>query len=133
MIYVLIATKAAENLSKAIYQLMRPPHLRDNNDVSAYYCDWIVSLDPNWSVLVLPENDIIPIHVEADGVLLNEILDVFVNDQALTQQEANDIIQKITSSAGSSINISNLIPLSWQPYVMTYEQAKQAGYINELI
>ena len=131
MIYVLCATAAAPSLSAAIYQIERPPHLRDERDVSAYYCEWLVGPDPAWCVLALPESEHIPVHVEADGALLQQMLAAFVQDQALTQEEADGIIAAVQAAAGSTIAVAEFVPASWQPYVMTREAAIAAGYISQ--
>lgn len=131
MIYVLCATAAAPSLSAAIYQIMRPPHTRDERDVSAYYCEWLVGPDPAWSVLALPESEHIPVHVEADGALLQQMLAAFVADAALTQEEADGIVAAVQAAAGSTIAVAEFVPASWQPYVMDREAAIAAGYISQ--
>lgn len=130
MIYVLIATPAAESMSSAIYQLMRPAHLRDETYGSAYYCDWQQCIDPAWSVLVLPETEQIPIHMEADDTLLQGLLAGFVAQSALTQKEADGIIDAVQENAGNRVSFLDLIPASWQPYVAnSLEQAQKNGWL----
>ena len=135
MIYVPIRTSQVANLSQALFQLMRPPHLRNARDVSLYYCAWYEyqgATPSPWeafSVLELPENETVPIHLEADDQLLLDTLAAFVADQSMTQQELDGIVGAIQAYAGQRVAISGFIPPSWQPYKMTRAQAELAGFI----
>ena len=132
MIYMQLDAAAAEPLSEALFQLMRPPHVRDDRDGSRYYCEVIPHPSGNvWAVLALPETEQVPIHVEADGALLQAMLAAFVADAALTQEEADGIIAAVQAAAGSTIAVAEFVPQSWQPYVMTREQAQAAGYLPQ--
>lgn len=135
-IYIPIRTSRARDLSEALFQLQRPPHLRISGEVSRYYCEVIDYQGPpsqwsSFSLLVLPETEDVPIHFEADGTLLTETLSIFVQDQTMTQQELDGIQAAIKAYAGQRVAISSFVPPSWQPYVMTYEQAVQSGFIVE--
>ena len=77
--------------------------------------------------MVIPESETIPIHVSADGALLQSTLAAFVPTE-LTQAEADGLAVAIVASAGSRITVANMIPASWQPYVMSQAQAIAAGY-----
>ena len=135
MIYVPDRTSQVANLSLALYQLMRPPHLRNARDVSLYYCAWYEyqgATPSQWeafSVLELPETETVPIHLEADDQLLVDTLAVFVADGSMTQQELDGVVGAIQAYAGKQVAISGFIPPSWQPYQMTREQAEAAGFI----
>ena len=138
MIYVPIRSSQVANLSQALYQLMRPPHLRNARDVSLYYCAWYEyqgATPSQWeafSVLELPESETVPIHLEADDQLLVDTLAVFVADGSMTQQELDGIVGAIQAYAGQQVAISGFIPPSWQPYQMTRAQAEAAGFIATL-
>lgn len=130
MIYVLIATPAAESMSSAIYQLMRPAHLRDESYGSAYYCEWRQCVDPAWSVLVLPETEQIPIHMEADDAMLQGLLAGFVAQEALSPEEADAIIDAVQENAGDRVSFLDLIPPSWQSFVAnSLEEAQENGWL----
>lgn len=135
MIYVPIRTSQVANLSQALFQLMRPPHLRNARDVSIYYCAWHEyqgATPSQWeafSVLELPESETVPIHLEADDQLLVDTLSVFVADGSMTQQELDGIVGAIQAYAGQRVAISGFIPPSWKPYQMTRAQAEVAGFI----
>lgn len=132
MLYIPIRSSAAANLSRAIYQLSRPPATRDPSDVSAYYCQWIQHpTRPEVALVVFPENQDIPVHVQADGALLNETLAPFIGVE-LTAAEAQGIVAAVHAMAGKRVDVSDLIPASWQPYVMDYATALATGWIPTL-
>lgn len=131
--YVQLAASAAPGLSAGLFQLMRPPHLRDENDVSAYYCEWIEHPSGNgWAVLALPETEQVPIHVEADATLLMSILDEFLTNGAITQEELDAIINGVTASAGQMVRVLDFIPQSWidAGHMLDREQAEAMGYFS---
>jgi hypothetical protein len=130
MIYIPIRSDAAPYLSAAIYQLTRPPHLRDSKDVSLYYCEWIPHPNrPEVATLVVPETEDIPVHVQADASKLAELLEPFV-DKELTRREVEDIARAVSVQAGRRANVREFIPASWQPYVMDHETAVSQGWIE---
>jgi hypothetical protein len=81
-------------------------------------------------LLELRANDIVPISLEADPGPLESVLEVFVEDGALTQDEKDGIVYAVAAMAGQTVKVAAFIPASWQPYVMTREQAKQARYFG---
>lgn len=133
MLYVPIRSDAAPYLSAAIYQLTRPPHLRNQNDVSAFYCGWFVHpTRPEVATLEVPDSDYIPVHVEADADTLRQMLSVFVPTGEITQAEVDGITKAVTQYAGQQVAVAGFIPASWQAYVMTKEQAVATGWLAEL-
>lgn len=132
MLYVPIRSDAAPYLSAAIHQLTRPQSVRDLRDVSAYYCAWhIHPTRPEVSALEIPELEDIPIHTAADADALGEMLAAFVASGELQQAEVDGMVQAITSLAGQRIQVAALIPPSWQPFVMTREQAIATGWLAQ--
>ena len=132
MIYMQLDAAAAEPLSEALFQLMRPPHVRDDRDGSRYYCEVIPHPSGNvWAVLALPETEQVPIHVEADGAYLQAILSGFVASGAMTQEELGGIVAAVTQVAGQQVAIASFVPPSWQPYILDRAGAVAAGYITE--
>jgi hypothetical protein len=118
------------HFNRSIMRLLRPEHLRDEKYVTDFYCS--VHYHPTdetaWPLLNLPENEFVPIHVEAEGEELKQLLDVFVENQGLTIEEAEEIKEAIGILRGQQIRIADMIPESWQPYIMTQDQATVAGY-----
>ncbi len=124
-----IDVQLVEHFNRSIMRLLRPAHLRDGY-VTDSYCH--VHTHPTdqtaWPLLDLPETETVPIHVEADGVELAEMLDGFVAGNGLTLQEAEQLKATIPMLRGQEVRIADMIPASWQPFVMTREQAQAAGY-----
>lgn len=132
MLCVPIRSDAAAYLSAAIYQLTRPQSVRDERDVSAFYCGWSVHpARPEVSVMELPESEDIPIHSKADGEALRQLLSMFVLTGEITAQEVDGIADAVVMMAGQRVQVAALIPPSSQPYVMTREQAIALGWIAE--
>lgn len=124
-IYVPIAKDAAVYLSKAIYSLIDPSS-------EGMYCGIVPHpTRPEVCTLQLRDTDIVPLHVAANPEPLRQVLTPFVQQQQLTQEELDNIITAIGQLSGQEVQIINLIPPSWQPYVMTKEQAITLGWINE--
>jgi len=126
----MIARQHAVPFSRGLARLMRPSHLRDNYGTDLY-CSVIDHPSNGWSALVLPETETVPIHLEANGSELSELLSVFVQDEALTQQEADGITAAIAMVRGQQVRIADFIPPSWSQAVMTEEQAQAMGWFPE--
>lgn len=132
MIYILIKTDAAPYLSAAIYQLSRPLAIRDQADVSTYFCGWIPHPTRTDVVsLEFPESYDLPIHLQADSEALAGMLQYFVATGDLQQAEVDGIAAAVVAYAGQTIDVAGLIPQSWLPFVMTREQAIATGWIAE--
>lgn len=122
-IYVPIATEAAVPLSQAIYSLVFPSE-------NGMYCGVIPH--PTRSdvcTLQLRDTDVVPLHVSANSNSLREVLTPFVQQQQLTQQELDGIVTAIEQLGGTEVRIIDLIPPSWQPYVMDKQTAQSQGWI----
>lgn len=131
MIYVAINPQHAWNFSKSIQRLMRPNHLRDQYYVTEYYCPIITHPQDGRTCLELPETETIPIHAEADGQELSEILQIFVIDGSITQQEADQIVSAVQLLAGQQVIVADFIPPSWQQNVFTREQLQEEGWFPD--
>jgi hypothetical protein len=122
-IYVPIAAESAGYLSRAIYSLINPSE-------EGMYCGVIPHpTRPEVCTLQLRSSDIVPVHVAADPGLLRAVLEPFVENQQLTQEELDGIVSAIGQLGGQDVQIVDLIPPSWQPYVMTESQARDLGWI----
>lgn len=127
MPYVLAAPQHAEQLSRSIMRLLRPSHLR-GEDWTDLYCDVLHHPTSGQAALDLPDEEQVPIHIEADGAELAAMLAVFVADGAMTQAEADGIAAAVQANAGQRVRIADFIPPSWAPYVMTHEQMVDGGW-----
>jgi hypothetical protein len=130
MPYVLAAPHHAEQLSRSIMRLLRPSHLREDNWTDLY-CEVLTHPTNGQTALVLPDEETVPIHVEADGAELAALLAVFVADGALTQQEADGIAAAVQAHAGQKVRIADFIPPSWAEWTFTREQMEAAGWFPE--
>ncbi len=126
MKYIPVDKNQAENLSKALYKLMVPN--APSNYVSCQYCD-VIKHDTNdlW-LLAMPESDNIPVHLQADPQPLIDCLTPFVAGGQITQAELDGIVEAVQMLKGNTFNPASLVPASWEPYVMNFEQAQIAGY-----
>lgn len=135
MIYIKIKTSKAERMSEGLYRLMQPPGFRLAGQATRFYCERHDHADGEWSVLAMPENEVVPIHYAADGGLLTEVLSESVADGTIMLQELQAIGGALQQMAGQTVSIVNLIPPSWanQPgAVMNEEQARAAGFLPAL-
>lgn len=121
-----------EPFNRAIMRLLRPSHLRDERYVTDLYCPLIWHPDGvQWPLMDLPDTETVPIHVEATGAELNQLLAMFVANNGITQAEADGITSAVASMVGTEVRLADMIPVSWQQYVLTREQAIAAGYISQ--
>jgi len=127
MLYMLCNPLLLEDLNRSFMRLLRPAHLRDGYITDKYTTEYIHPVT-GYGALALPEEETVPIHIEADGAELNSLLTIFVEDGGLTQEEADNISQQIIESAGQQIKILDFVPESWQQYVLTYEQMDADGW-----
>jgi len=130
MPYVLTAPQHAEQLSRSIMRLLRPSHLREENWTDLY-CEVLVHPASGQTALALPDQQTVPIHVEADGAELAALLAVFVADEALTQQEADGIVAAVQAHAGQRVRVADFIPPSWAEWTLTHEQMVDGGWFPE--
>lgn len=133
-VFVKIDPSLAVSFSRGLMRLLRPEHLRDEN-YTDLYCPIQEHPDADgtfatWTLLVLPETELIPIHLEADGSELSALLDIFVSANALTEEEASGIKAGIQAAAGTTVSVAGFVPPSWAPFIMTIEQATAAGYFE---
>lgn len=127
--YVLVSSEHAENLSRSLMRLLMPSHLR-KSDWTDLYCGILTHPETGQTVLDLPDEDYVPIHLQATGHELSELLSVFVNDGALTQEEATGIIQSVRDNVGKKVRINDFIPPSWSEYVYTKQDLIDNGWME---
>jgi hypothetical protein len=132
MIYVPVHIDAAAELNRQLYKLTQPDGVRDPNNVSEFYCAMYQHPSIPFAVLELPETDTIPIHLAADPSGLATVLGPFVAQGQITQPELDGIVGAVSMLGGQRFRPADMIPPSWQQYVLTREQAVAAGYIKTL-
>lgn len=88
----------------------------------------VITHETEWPLLELRGADIVPISLAANSEPLTQVLAAFVQGNGLTQEELDGIVGAVQALAGQTVQIRDMIPQSWQPFVMTREQAQAAGY-----
>ena len=83
-----------------------------------------------WPLLQLRSEDVVPISLAANSEPLTQVLEAFVQGGGLTQEEADGIVGAVAAMAGQTVRIADMIPASWQQYVMTREAAAALGYFG---
>ncbi len=130
MAYVLVNPAHAEQLNRSIMRLLRPEHLRDDT-FTDLYCPMVTHPDTGYMALNLPDTQTAPIHIESSGEELAAMLQVFVDDGALTQAEMDGIVATLTGLGGQEVRILDFIPASWQEFVLTREQMEADGWLPD--
>jgi len=59
------------------------------------------------------------------------MLQVFVDDGALSQEEMDGIVTALAGLGGEQVRILDFIPASWQDFVLTKEQMDADGWFPE--
>jgi hypothetical protein len=129
MIYVEINPAYAEEYSRGIMRLLRPSHLRNDNWTD-FYCQVLTHPVDGRKCLVLPESEYVPIHIEANGQELSQMLQLSVADGSITQMEADAIGAAVVQMAGQTVRIVDFIPPSWQQNIYTKEQLEADGWFT---
>jgi hypothetical protein len=129
MPYVLISPVTAEAFNRGLCRLLRPEHLRDERYVTDLYCPMHTLVGPydGWMCLELPDEETVPLHLEVTGSELADVLSIFVQDQALTQEESDGLVTAVQAYAGQQVRIADFIPASWSHAVLTRQQLVEAG------
>jgi len=127
MPYVLVAPQHAENLSRSLMRLLMPNHLRQESWTDLY-AQVLYHPTNGQAAINLPDDEYVPIHLQVNGYELQSLLNIFIIDGAITQEEANNIISQIQINAGKKVKIIDFIPDSWKQWVYNYTQMKDMGW-----
>jgi hypothetical protein len=130
MPYVITSPDVAEQLSRSLMRLLRPSRLR-GDEWTDLYCSVVRHPTTGKAAINLPDEELVSIHLQADGEELAALLATFVADAALTQQEAAGIAAAVQANAGQKVRIADFIPPSWSEWVLTREQMEAAGWFPE--
>ena len=131
MLYVPVHVDAAAELNRQLYELTQPDAVRDQRNASQFYCRMFVHSSIPFAVLELPETDTIPIHLAADPSGLQAVLGPFVDQGQITKPELDGIVGAVSMLGGQRFRPADMIPPSWQQYVLTRKQAIEQGYIPQ--
>jgi hypothetical protein len=130
MPYVLVNPAHAEQLNRSIMRLLRPEHLRGGYTTDLY-CPMVTHPDTGYMALNLPDEETVPIHIEAKGEELAAMLQIFVDDEAMTQEEMDGITTALLGLGGESVAIVDFIPASWQEFVLTRAEMEADGWFPD--
>jgi hypothetical protein len=83
-----------------------------------------------WPVLQLRGEDVVPISLAANSEPLVQVLEAFVQGNGLTAEERDGIVGAVGAMAGRPIRIADMIPPSWQPYIMDRATVEALGYFG---
>ncbi|QDP47364.1 MAG: hypothetical protein Unbinned4388contig1000_83 [Prokaryotic dsDNA virus sp.] len=111
----------AEIISKELYELSRPPQVREASDVSAYMFGWVEN-DLNEVVLLFDDEATMPIHQQAD---VQPLIDVMSH---VPEAEKTALAAYITSKISDRIDMVNLIPST--AVELTEAQMYEQGFYN---
>ena len=129
-VYCLCNPLLADDLNRALMRLLRPAHLR-----AGYTTDTLgvkhVHPVTGYAAIALNNSQPVPVHIEADGEELDALTDIFVADGAMSQSEADQLHVDILAARGESILITEFIPPSWGPYVLTNAQMESDGWFTQ--
>ena len=130
MPYVLVNPAHAEQLNRSIMRLLRPEHLRGGYTTDLY-CSMVTHPDTGYMALNLPDTETVPIHIEAKGEELAAMLQIFVDDAAMTQEEMDGITGALMELGGQQVAVVDFIPASWSAYVLTKDQMDADGWFPD--
>jgi hypothetical protein len=123
-IYVPVDPRLIEQLSRGLYALIDP-------DRPGLYAGIIWHPEnAAWPVLQLRSEDVVPISLAANAEPLSQVLEAFVQGGGLTAEERDGIVGAVGSQAGQVVRIADMIPASWQPYIMDRATVEAAGYFG---
>jgi len=130
MPYVITSPDVAEQLSRSLMRLLRPARLRGEGWTDLY-CIVVRHPTSGQAAINLPDEELVAVHLQADGEELAALLATFVADAALTEQEAAAIAAAVQANAGQKVRIADFIPPSWSQWVLTREQMRAAGWFPD--
>jgi hypothetical protein len=104
-----------------------PNHLRQESWTDLY-AQVLYHPTNGQAAINLPDDEYVPIHLQVNGYELQSLLNIFIIDGAITQEEANNIISQIQINAGKKVKIIDFIPDSWKQWVYNYTQMKDMGW-----
>jgi len=112
----------ARAISAHLYRLTRPDHARSAEDVSAYWCGWLVHPSTGAVALVMPDEDI-PVHTESDADLLVQAV-----AHAIPPAEAEKLRVDILATRGTRAAPLLFVPQSAQTQLRTHSQMEADGW-----
>ncbi len=130
MLYLLCNPLVADDFNMSLMRLICPA-ARGANNTTKYLAVKHIHPETGYAALAMKENQTIPIDKEATGAELDYMLNIFVSDNALTEEEADGIRQQVLESLGESVSVLDFVPPSWSAFVLTKEQMEADGWFPQ--
>ena len=124
MKYLILKTPSID-YGKAISRFIYGMSVPALNETTQYYCGWIEHPETNAVALVFPENDSLPISLDANPVLLVDTVRT-----AITENEAVTLENLISNR--QNINPIDHIPASLAGNIKTQEQMEAEGWFPSI-
>ena len=126
-VYCLCNPLLVGDLNRSLMRLLRPAHLRDGYATDKLGTEHFHPVT-GYGALALNNSQAVPVHIESDGAELQALTDIFVTDGAMFQEEADQLSSDIAEAAGTQLTITEFIPPSWLPYVLSEEDMTADGW-----
>ncbi len=126
-LYLMCNPLVADDFNMSLMRLLCPA-ARAAGNTTKYLAVKHTHPENGYAALALDENQTVPIDPEATGEELDYLLNIFVADGAMSQEDADGIRQQVLDSLGETVSILDFVPAAWAPYVLTKEQMDAAGW-----
>jgi len=128
MLYLQVFQETAQPLVQAMYALGQGPVGPNLNSEILE----VISHPTNETLacVVFPDHGTnnLAIHPFPDVAPFLSLLAILVQRGSITQDEMDALGQSVTGHRGHMVGPANFIPTSWRPFLLTLEQARDAGF-----
>ena len=130
-LYLLCNPLVADDFNMSLMRLICPAS-RAAGNTTKFLAVKYIHPETGYAALAMDENQTVPIDPEATGAELDYMLNIFVSDGAMTQEEADGIRQQVLDSLGETVSILDFVPPSWSAFVLTREQMETDGWFPQV-
>lgn len=116
----------SKEVSKALWALLKPENQPD--DVTIYYCDWVVHPDRDEAWIYLDLNAPVPIHAYARTDLIQTYLEMFVTFNLIPAARVPWVLSQVELYKGTVTAIGNFLHEEALALQRTEQQMKDAGF-----
>jgi len=121
-------SSAAEDLSNALWDLSRPPAVRQPED-TFYLFSWLTALDgTGW--LVVDTEYTITIHPQAELGAIGDILQPWIDSGDLPADTNTQLAAMIEASKGQTLVVYDAFPQFFKDMSKTHEEMIAAGLLT---
>ena len=132
-IYVMCKPELAPEVSKAFWDLHRDPDIRKPGE-HEYYCAWYDHPTNGYSVLEIPRDEELPVHIKAEKQKgrLKQVLKAFVRDAAIVKDDEDSMLATVEEKRGSKLKVAEMVPAGWAQHTFdSRADAAAAGFFPE--